>query len=135
MDKELGPLEYVCGSHVWGDGRIGSTSQFFGSDNSLLRSAAERAGVQEWKTVSMEGLAAGGLSIHDGRTWHGSGKNCSHSKPRRGLGLHFVPNEVRWTKEASFSRLWKDYVKDADEPEKVELSPTDFPTVWAPSTP
>ena len=46
MHPELGPLEYVRGSHRWGDGRSGSAAQFFDTDaRALLRSAAQREGL------------------------------------------------------------------------------------------
>ena len=135
MDAELGPLEYVKGSHKWGDGRRGSANQFF-QDNggmSLLKSAAEREGITEWEVCSMAGLQAGGMSIHNGKTWHGSSKNNSKKKPRRGLGLHFVPANVRFTSEASKSRLWRSYVENIDHPAAlVELPEDDFPLVWVP---
>jgi ectoine hydroxylase-related dioxygenase (phytanoyl-CoA dioxygenase family) len=130
MDEELGPLEYVRGSHTWGDGRVGSAQQFFQTNvKSLLKSAAEREGldVDDLDIVSMAGLKAGGLSIHHGKIWHGSGKNCSISRPRRGLGMHFVPAIVRFTKEAANSRLWKPFVADVEDPSLVELSEEDFP--------
>ena len=131
MDEELGPLEYVVGSHRWGDGRVGSANQFFQSDTkSLLRSAAEREGIDDLRSldfVSMGGLKRGGLSIHHGKIWHGSAKNSSRNKPRRGLGLHFVPASVRFTSEASKSRLWKHYVAGVDDPSTVELCEEDFP--------
>lgn len=131
MDEELGPLEYVKKSHKWGDGRIGSARQFFQSNNSknLLQSAAELEGLtlEELEIVSMAGLKAGGLSIHDGKVWHGSNKNSSRTRPRRGLGLHFVPVNVRFTAAANRSSLWKSYVAGADDPSTVELSDEDFP--------
>jgi hypothetical protein len=84
MDEEKGPLTYVKGSHKWGKGRWGSAQYFFLEDGgeSLLYSAAEKAGVRidELEYVSMAGLMAGGLSIHDGRTWHGSGSNISQGE-------------------------------------------------------
>lgn len=61
-----------------------------------------------------------------GRTWHGSGRNNSKLRPRRGLGLHFVPSNVRFTKDAIKSKLWKSYLVDA------ELSQEDFPITWQP---
>lgn len=131
MDAELGPLEYVPGSHLWGDGRVGSASQFFQTDTkSLLRSAAEREGIhfEDLDFISMAGLKRGGLSIHHGKIWHGSAKNCSRTKPRRGLGLHFVPANVKFTSEASKSRLWKSYVATVDDPSTVQLSEEDFPS-------
>jgi len=150
MVDELGPLVYVKGSHRWGDGRVGSAGTFFQRDGggSLLKSAAEREGIanfeEEVEFVSTSGLAAGGLSIHDGRTWHGSGGNCSDCKPRRGVGLHFVPAEVKFTEEAVKSKLWGRYLHNANDDEQnpslptaacdIELSEEDFPIVWRPSS-
>lgn len=133
MYEELGPLEYVCGSHLWGDGRVGTSNQFFqAKNNSLLQSAAEREGISNIQTVSTAGLRAGGISIHDGKTWHGSGKNASKNRPRRGVGLHFVPVEVRFRQDANKSRLWKPYVEHVQDASLVELSPDDFPITWQP---
>ena len=140
MVEELGPLVYVRGSHKWGEGRVGSAGTFFQRDGgvSLLRSAAEREGLveEDVKFVSMEGLLAGGISIHDGRCWHGSGSNRSECNPRRGLGLHFVPAEVRFTADAAKSRLYRSYVEPCIESGQnigdIELPEEDFPIVWTP---
>ena len=35
--------------------------------------------------------------------------------PRRGLGLHFVLAEVRFTKDSRKSKLWRSYVPDKKE--------------------
>jgi ectoine hydroxylase-related dioxygenase (phytanoyl-CoA dioxygenase family) len=134
MDAELGPLEYVRGSHKWGHGRVGTANDFFQSRGglSLVKSAAAKEGIQDLHVVSMAGLKAGGLSIHDGKTWHGSGRNQSRDRPRRGLGLHFVPAHVQFTDQAIHSRLWKPYVMNAEDPAKVELTLEDFPISWQP---
>ena len=141
MVEELGPLVYVKGSHKWGEGRVGSAGTFFQRDGgvSLLKSAAEREGLnfdQDVEFVSMAALEAGGISIHDGRCWHGSGGNKSERNPRRGLGLHFVPAEVRFTADAAKSRLWKRYVEPHIESGldvgDIELPEEDFPLVWSP---
>ena len=135
MIPELGPLEYVKGSHKWGDGRVGSSSSFFQSENrKLLYSAAKLEGIEPetLEIVSMSGLKAGGISIHHGKCWHGSGKNRSTDRPRRGLGLHFVPAEVKWTQYAKRSKLWKRYVPDVSDEDlaNTELSDDIFPIVW-----
>lgn len=135
MDDELGPLEYVRGSHRWGDGRSGTANQFFQSNGEkrLLQSAAEREGLDpqhDLEIISMTGLQAGGLSIHHGKVWHGSSKNESRSRPRRGLGLHFVPANVHFTAEAIHSTLWKSYVANVEDPLLVELAEEDFPIVF-----
>ena len=137
MDPDLGPLEYVKYSHKWGDGRVGSSSSFFQTDNgkNLLYSAAQREGIENPEKyldiVSTAGMKSGGLSIHHGRTWHGSGKNCSRDRPRRGLGLHFVPGQVRFTSEARKSKLWCTYIPgDSADLNEMDLSEEDFPLVW-----
>lgn len=133
MDEELGPLQYVRGSHLWGDGRVGSASQFFHHDvQSLLRSAATREGIDPdtLDIVSMSGLTKGSISIHHGKTWHGSGENKSNCRPRRGLGIHFVPANVRFTADASRSSLWKSYVANVEDPSTMELPNEDFPVTY-----
>ena len=140
MDEELGPLEYVRHSHLWGDGRVGSSSSFFQSDSrNLLYSAATREGIEDpensLQIISLAGLRSGGLSIHHGKCWHGSGKNGSANRPRRGLGLHFVPAEVRFVKEdAKKSKLWRKYVVDDTDDNRttIDVPDDDFPLVWTP---
>jgi len=108
---------------------------------SLVHSAAERGGVaiDDLEYVSLAGLEAGGLSIHDGRTWHGSGENLSDPhKGRRGIGLHFVPVGVRWTEHARKSKLWSGYVEQAiengEDVGKLELDEEVFPVTWRAGT-
>ena len=121
MHEELGPLQYVCGSHLWGQGRCGTSNQFFDSKNgglSLIQSAARRQGLPEpvvdhLQVVRLEGLEAGGLSIHHGQLWHGSGANTSRTQPRRGWGIHFVPARVTgFLPSAAKSRLWSKHYAD-----------------------
>jgi phytanoyl-CoA hydroxylase len=151
MDAEIGPLEYVRKSHLWAtnDDHAGTARQFFSGGMDLLRSTAVSAGAltQESATtktdqeirqtrqldiVSMAGLRAGGISIHDGRTWHGSGRNTSATRPRRGLGIHFVPKEARFTPRAVKSRLWRPYVEgmDGSAIAELDLPIEDFPVTW-----
>ena len=147
MTDEVGPLEYVRGSHLWGDGRHGSCRTFFGPNNrDLLHSAAKREGISDPENdldiASMSGLGAGGMSVHHGRTWHGSGRNASKTRPRRGYGLHYVPAEVRFTADARFSSLWRKYIPDDIDDDDatgdgrlladIELPAEDFPLAYAP---
>ncbi|KAL3788371.1 hypothetical protein HJC23_009177 [Cyclotella cryptica] len=141
MSPELGPLEYVKSSHQWGDGRVGSSSSFFQSDNgkNLLYSAAKFEGIEDpersLEITSTAGMRAGGLSIHNGKTWHGSGRNCSTNRPRRGIGLHFILGNARFTNDARKSKLWSRYIPDIESIDNVDLSrmelpEEDFPMVW-----
>jgi phytanoyl-CoA hydroxylase len=91
----LGPLEYYPGSHRW-ESHQGIATQFFDKDHrNHLKSAAEReAGVtyDESRIVRVV-TPAGGLSVHDGKTWHGSANNET-TQFRRGIGIHFVRPDV-----------------------------------------
>jgi len=109
MDDELGPLEYVKGSHLWSDERVGCASQFFSTkkSKSLLFDACSKAGYDpaslSFKTV---GVRAGGAGVHNGRTWHGSGPNTSKNA-RRGIGIHFVPANSRFCSDLK-KGMWFD---------------------------
>ena len=96
MDDDVGPLQYVPGSHRWEDGRVGSAQQFFDKDRfALLHSAARREGLDPSAELGLVtvGVRMGGCGIHNGRLWHGSDRNAS-ARPRRGLGIHFVPADA-----------------------------------------
>ena len=132
MRPELGPLEYVRGSHAWGDGRTGSAAQFFDNDRiALLRSAAQREGIDicalEELIVSMAHMAAGGASLHDGRTWHGSGPNISAASPRRGVGFHFVPASAMFAPGVDLGKLWA----PLKQPGTNVLPDDAMPITWA----
>ena len=134
MLPELGPLEYVRGSHRWGEGRSGSAAQFFDSDRlALVRSAAQREGIEPEEipalVVSMAHMAAGGASIHDGRTWHGSGPNDSRNAPRRGLGLHFVPACATFAPGVELGKLWAPLKRPDSDALPDEL----LPVTWTPT--
>ena len=102
--------------------------------NELRTAFDKRVSGDDFEIVSMAGLKQGALSIHDGRTWHGSSRNKSEFRPRRGFGIHFVPANVRFTEDAKFSRLWRPYVEkvlaNGGDPSTVELPLEDFPITW-----
>jgi hypothetical protein len=163
MDAELGPLHYVTGSHHWWDddtdhdnnsddkgdhdknddelrpsrqSQVGAMAGFFDETSKQLLQAARG---RKLDIISMAGLPKGGLAIHDGRIWHGSPGNASVNRPRRGLGIHYVPAQVKFTKDALMSQLWRPFVQDviaaggnvADVPLPLEH----FPIVWQPPLP
>ena len=139
MTEEVGPLQYVGGSHRWEDRRHGGTAEFFAGKRDHtwnVRSAwlaqqeqqqqqkQEQEQEQEQEQQARQGqqaagaapppppppaaaavpmppvtpvlVAAGGAGIHNGRLWHGSDQNSSATRPRRGLGIHFVPASARF---------------------------------------
>mmetsp|Transcript_11563 Transcript_11563/g.16601 ORF Transcript_11563/g.16601 Transcript_11563/m.16601 type:complete len:330 (+) Transcript_11563:30-1019(+) len=135
--SSMGPLEYVRGSHLWGNNTSGGARQFFQKKGSkLLHDAAQSEGrsMECLEFVSTKGLRAGAISIHNGKTWHGSGKNTS-TKPRRGLGLHYVPAQVKFTEEARSSSLWRRYLINVEDEahnsaSEVILNKDDFPVIF-----
>ena len=134
MEPELGPLEYVHGSHRWGEGRHGSAQQFFAKDRlSLVHDAARREGlaVEDLTMSTMAGIKIGGCSIHSGRTWHGSGPNTSPDRPRRGLGIHFIQDTAQFISadesDLNLGPLWA----PGKQPGSVELLDSFFPLAWS----
>ena len=126
----LGPLEYCVGSHLWGDGRRGSAGQFFDSNHrKLLVDAAAREGLSPQQLeFDLVRAAAGGLSIHHGRCWHGSGANASAARVRRGVGMHYIPSSARWP-DSPVGKLWRDAAM-ASRTEDRGLSDEIFPLIW-----
>ncbi len=127
MNDELGPLEYAKGSHLWGEGRVGSANQFFDKDRyRLMHSAAAAEGIApeqiEMFTVRVR---KGGCGIHNGRTGHGSGSNRSKRLPRRGLGIHFVPSNAVF-KEGELGKMWRAHRQEGSN----KMPDDEFPSTW-----
>jgi len=145
MEPILGPLEYVRGSHHWEDGRVGSANQFFDARDrfALLYDAARREGVADPRAelqVSQVCVRAGGCGIHNGRLWHGSDRNASPTKPRRGVGIHFVPADAV-LREAEgrtlahrLNRACLDEAGSHVAPSPNELHPALFPVTYRPTS-
>jgi ectoine hydroxylase-related dioxygenase (phytanoyl-CoA dioxygenase family) len=129
MVPEVGPLEYVAGSHMWGEGRVGSANQFFDKDSkALLFDAARREGIDAPEAAlafSTVAVKAGGAGIHNGRTWHGSGPNAT-DRPRRGLGIHFVPASATFRPGVLPTQMW---LKHKTEGSDV-LPEDELPITW-----
>ena len=133
MEPELGPLEYVRGSHKWADGRVGSANMFFDAKDrfGLLYDAAKREGIAEPAAtldVRQVKVKAGGCGIHNGRLWHGSGPNASKTRARRGLGIHFVPADACF-REASGRTLAHRFAMGEG---CTKMPEEHFPITWSP---
>jgi ectoine hydroxylase-related dioxygenase (phytanoyl-CoA dioxygenase family) len=126
MTPELGPLEYVSGSHLWQEGRTGSAKQFYDAKRyDLLASTAARSGIkfEDLDIVSVI-VPRGGAGIHNGRTWHGSDSNSSSKTPRRGIGIHFVPSHCKFRKVVG--RMWQKFKSTNSD----EMKEADFPITY-----
>ena len=142
-------MQYVHGSHKWEDpkGRAGSANQFFDKNHrSLLYDAARREGIADPAAeleITTVAVRAGGCGIHNGRLWHGSGRNESKVKPRRGIGIHFVPSNAVFREAAGRTLAHKVLgaapggggVAAGDRPDgqtatSTELPRDKFPVTW-----
>ena len=74
-------------------------------------------------------MRAGGASLHDGRTWHGSGPTASAAAPRRGLGIHFVPACATFAPGAELGKLWAPLKQPGTDALPGDL----LPVTWVPS--
>lgn len=103
VEPTLGPLEYAQGSHKWAPPPYGGYAPaLFGKKDYMceLQKAAAHCG--ETPHVIQVLVPRGGGSIHDGRTWHGSGVNRS-KRHRRGMGIHFTAKGARPTPPTSLA--------------------------------
>jgi len=123
--KETGTLEYVVGSHKWG--LSPPSGKFHAPDNykKELQKFAKKNN-KNLKTVHVE-LPAGGVSFHQGYTWHGSGINKSQND-RRALVAHCVPHDAKFhpTNIGGTGRIYKRYKKNDTD----ELDDSFFPLLW-----
>lgn len=53
MDEEVGPLQYVKGSHKWGDARVGSSATFFQSDNRKVSALCCTERISDTQLISL----------------------------------------------------------------------------------
>ena len=140
MHEELGPLQLAVGSHKWRqpaaeDG--GTNNQFFSGNHGegifhMCFVAARKHGLdpKHIRFQSLAGTPAGAGSLHDGDTWHGSPPNTSTTRPRRGVGIHYVRGDVLWDKPAaSRSQLWRPYVSALGAHDE-SVTEKHFPIVW-----
>merc|ERR1711862_253090 len=97
----------------------GTNKQFFGTGIDLLSKVAKNEGydnIKDLDIITMDHLKSGSFVVHNGLTWHGSDRNKStcNNNTRKGIGLHFVPANVKFTKDAVKSKLWRKYVSNMD---------------------
>ncbi len=90
VGDESGPMRFVPGSHRWG---LLSGGDFFGQDLQQQRAAIALPEGSKWREESAL-MAAGGASLHDCLTLHGSGANTS-SMPRRSFAIHMRTDRSR----------------------------------------
>jgi len=120
---EGGTVEYVRGSHRWG--QSGKIDQFHAPTNPIkeLSAAADAAGIESPERVPIV-VKAGGGAFHQGWTWHGSDINHTQ-RPRRSIVAHCMSSENKFHSEF-VSSIYSRYKKFGT----VEMDESFFPIIW-----
>lgn len=118
-----GTIEYVRGSHKWGD--FGPIKQFHAPENyrKAVDTAAAEIGVMP-EFVPVE-LPPGGIAFHHGMTFHGSDTNRSGSTVRRAMIAHTMSSDCRFT-ETGVSYIYNRYKRVGD----TAMDESFFPILW-----
>jgi phytanoyl-CoA hydroxylase len=118
-----GTVEYIRGSHRWGEG--GRTQEFHAPSDPFeaLGAAARTAGIDKPDHVKLI-VPAGGGAFHHGWTWHGSQANASRN-PRRSIVAHCMSSSARFHPH-NRNPIYSRYQRFGDE----DMHETDFPVLW-----
>jgi hypothetical protein len=122
---DAGTLEYVPGSHRWPLTPL--PEAFHGQDDyrAQMKAAAQAAGVAAPEPVLIE-VPAGSCVFHAGEIWHGSGANRTDDRMRRSIGLHMIPERVRFSDRPG-GYIYRRYQR-TDDP---TLDESFFPVLWS----
>jgi len=120
---EGGTVEYVRGSHRWG--QSGMIEEFHAPSNPVkeLAEAASNAGIEEPERVPVV-VKAGGGAFHQGWTWHGSDINHTE-RPRRSVVAHCMSSENQFHGDR-VSSIYSRYKRFGDN----GMDESFFPITW-----
>ena len=120
---EGGTVEYVRGSHRWGES--GMIEEFHAPSNPVkeLAEAASNAGVEKPERVPVV-VKAGGGAFHQGWTWHGSDINHTQ-RPRRSVVAHCMSSENQFHDDR-VSSIYSRYKRFGDN----GMDESFFPVTW-----
>ncbi|MSQ66944.1 MAG: phytanoyl-CoA dioxygenase family protein [Gammaproteobacteria bacterium] len=118
-----GTVEYVRGSHRWG--QAGMIEQFHAPENPTtdLLKAAARAGAEVVERVPIV-VKAGGGAFHSGWIWHGSDVN-RRAVPRRALVAHCMSSATQFDPH-HVGAIYSRYKRFGDN----QMDESYFPTLW-----
>ena len=120
---EGGTVEYVRGSHRWGQSDM--IEEFHAPSNPVkeLAEAASNAGIEEPERVPVV-VKAGGGAFHQGWTWHGSDINHTE-RPRRSVVAHCMSSENQFHADR-VSSIYSRYKRFGDN----GMDESFFPITW-----
>jgi hypothetical protein len=127
VDATNGALEYVRGSHLWGE--TYAPNVFFAqtpfSTSPEKRCPDIEANRDGYEIISFD-VRPGDVIVHHVRTVHGSGGNLS-TKPRRAISLRYCGDQVRYAqRQGAMAQIGlSDPLNNGDR-----LFSHDYPVVW-----
>jgi hypothetical protein len=128
VDESSGALEYVRGSHLWGEEYA---PNLLISSSIIPESRAPRlpdieADKEAYDIVSIP-AEAGDIVIHDVRAVHGSAGNKTSNKMRRAISLRYCGDDIRYCeKPGAIKQPFIGMPPQDGEP----LQTVDYPRVW-----
>ena len=133
IDAENGAVEYVAGSHRWGDDYRPAAFRAGAEDAGRYREGdlAPAPDIEAMRgTLDMRSfdLAPGDAVVFHGKLVHGAGGNGSTDRRRRTLALRFAGDDVRWREGVpTFNALAKARLKTGD---RLDARADLFPVLW-----
>lgn len=124
---ETGTLQIVPGSHRW---HGTDTLRFLHAPREDYRAplwrAAQTAGITDPEIISIE-LPPGSAVCFHGDLWHGSDRNRSSDKIRRGLAISTLPAEVEFQPNTDQGYIFNRYRRVGD----TRVDESFFPILWS----
>ena len=133
IDAETGAVEYVAGSHLWGEDFRPAPFRAGGEDAQRYTDSARAPGpdierLRATLDIRRFALQPGDATLFHGRLMHGAPGNSSPTRRRRTLALRFAGDDVRWREGVStFKTLRKAGLKTG---ETLDARPDLFPVLW-----
>jgi len=133
IDAGNGAVEYVAGSHRWGNDYRPAPFRAGGEEalrytNSALAPSPDIEAMRATLDIRSYALAPGDATIFHGRLVHGAPGNASATRRRRTVALRFAGDDARWqTGISTFQALRKADLKTGDA---LSARPDLFPLLW-----